>query len=334
MRQDAIDKALEVNRAVNFEMSRANLPGFARNPVGRTIYALQSFAWNNWNWVYNRLTSGEKRDMVALLKYAGTLAVIGGAAALPGGDELDKLLRRLTGRSIKMDLQKWTKEHAHQYGAAGDMLNDFVWHGTGSAVGVNISNALRLQVPFVSPWLQGETLPESSMGVFAGLWQKGANAGRALSKGDMYRGAESLAPEFVSGPMRAYRQYAEGTTTMGGKPVFDENGKPIRYSLSDAALRTAGFQPLKQSERTEAAQQGKVLSQHWNEERQDLIDAYRIADKDGRRGVMQKIMRFNADLRESQAAGLVLPIKLSTLQRAVQSKPDRKKAGWLRKTIG
>jgi len=332
--QDAIDKALEVNRAVNFEMSRANLPGFARNPVGRTIYALQSFAWNNWNWVYNRLTSGEKRDMVALLKYAGTLAVIGGAAALPGGDELDKLLRRLTERSIKMDLQKWAREHAHRYGTVGDMLNDFVWHGTGSAVGVNISNALRLQVPFVSPWLQGETLPESSMGVFAGLWQKGANAGRALSKGDMYRGAESLAPEFVSGPMRAYRQYAEGATTMGGKPVFDENGKPIRYSLSDVALRTAGFQPLKQSERTEAAQQGKILSQHWNEERQDLIDAYRIADKDGRRGVMQKIMRFNAGLRESQAAGLVLPIKLSTLQRAVQSKPDRKKAGWLRKTIG
>jgi len=62
--------------------------------AGRTFYSLQSFTWNNLNWLFNRLTSGEKRDMVALLRYAGAIFVLGGAAALPGGDELDKLYRR------------------------------------------------------------------------------------------------------------------------------------------------------------------------------------------------------------------------------------------------
>jgi hypothetical protein len=93
--QAAMEQAMEVNASVNFEMGRHNMPKWSRKPLGRTVYSLQSFTWNTLNWIFNRLTSGEKRDQIALLRYAGMIALLGGAAALPGGDELDKLYRLL-----------------------------------------------------------------------------------------------------------------------------------------------------------------------------------------------------------------------------------------------
>jgi hypothetical protein len=333
-REEAIDKAMEVNRNVNFEMSRANLPGFAQKPIGRTVYALQSFMWNNWNWVYNRLTSGEKEDMKALLRYAVAMAIIGGAAALPGWDELDKLYQRLFGSSPKLDLKKWTSAHAKEYGTFGEMVNGFAWHGLASAGGVNISNAIRLQIPIVSPMLGGEDLPEAMGGVMTGLIQKGKRAAVAASRGDLYKATENLAPEVVAGGMRAVRMATEGATTATGKVIFDENGKPMRYSTGDAATRMLGFQPSRVSERGEITNTEKGLKSFWTEERGDLLAALRMAKPgEDRRDVMRKIIKFNTRLRGSQANGLVPLIKRETIDRALEPKPDKKRMAWQQKQL-
>lgn len=332
--EKALHEALRLNNNVNFDQGRHNLPGWARNPAGHTLYALQSFTWNTFNWLYNNLTSGEKRDQVALLRYAGMLMLIGGAAALPGGEELDKLYRKLRGKSLLMEAKEWTRDNGKRYGTLGEMADAFAWHGTAGLGGVNISNSMRLQMPVVSQWIGDATLPEAFAGVYAGLLKKAWFSAMALSHGDVYRAAESAAPEFVAGGMRAWRQYDSGMTTLKGRPVFDENGKPLKYSAGDAALRAAGFQPSEQSRRMEISMLGKELQAHWKDRREDLLIRLRLANEHERGAVRREIILFNYELRKSQAFGLVPVIKAETMRRALTYRPDKKKVRWMRDALG
>jgi hypothetical protein len=284
--------------------------------------------WNNWNWVFNRLASGKKEDMIALLRYAAAMAIIGGVAALPGGDELDKLYQMLFGESPKLAFQKWTKKHAREYGSLGEMVHGFAWHGLASATGVNISNAMRLQIPIVSPILSGDSLPEAAGGVFTGLAQKGARAVRAASRGDMYRMIENISPEALAGGMRAYRMATKGATTGTGKVIFDEQGRPMKYGTGEAVTRALGFQPSRVAERNDLTNVEKGLSAHWKEERGDLLAELRLAKPGERKEVMLKIMRFNRRLRDSQAAGLVPVIKAETIRRTLTENPNKRKSEW------
>jgi len=324
----ALKQALEINNSVNFDQGRHNLPGWARNPLGQTLYALQSFTWNNLNWIYTRATSGERRDMIALLRYTGMLMLIGGAGALAGGDELDKLYRKLRGKSLLMEAKQWTHQHSKEYGTLGEMVNAFAWHGMAGLAGLNISNSMRLQIPVASQMLGDATMPEAIGGVWAGLAKKAWLSSEALAKGDMYRAVESAAPEALAGGMRAYRQYDKGMTTLKGRPVFDENGQPLKYSAVDAVLRTAGFQPAEQSRRMEVAMTGKNLVSWWKDEREDLLAKLRISKQGERQDVMGKILRFNRDVRKSQAWGKVGVINMETISRALTFKPDKKDMAW------
>ena len=318
-KSDAIDFALDVNRKTNFEMSRANLPGWARNPVGRTAYALQSFVFNNWNWIYNRATSGQKADMLALLKYSAMIVAIGGASAMAGGDEADKLYRRIFGRSIKMDLQQWTKTHLKDFGFAGERFDAFIWHGAVGAAGINISNSMRLNIP-MSGFVTGErSAGEAAMGVWSGMLDKGMKTGENLAKGNYVRALESAAPSAIAAPMTAYRMATKGATTSHGKPVFDENGKPVKYDAMEAAARGFGFQPLEQSKRTEIAMNLNKVNAHWNEQRQDLLDGLRTGDSKA-----IDIQRFNVGLRKSQAFPKVGIITAETVRASRIAKPNKK----------
>ena len=317
--QEAIDFALDVNRKTNFEMSRANLPGWARNAAGRTVYALQSFVWNNWNWIYNRATSGEKEDMKALLKYAAMITLIGGASAAAGGDELDKLYRRVFGRSIKMDLQQWSRAHLKDYGFAGDRFNAFIWHGAIGAGGINISNSMRLNIP-MSGFVTGESSAgEAAMGVWSGMLDKGQKTLAYAAKGQIGRAAESAAPEALASPLKAYRMATQGATTSHGKPVFDEHGRPVKYSAGEAAVRALGFQPLEQSQRAETANSLQKINTIWNEQRQEVLDNLRRGT-----ATATDVMKFNIDLRKSQAFPKVGIISADTIRSARTIKPDKK----------
>ena len=326
--QAAMEQAMDVNASVNFEMGRHNLPKWARKPLGRTVYSLQSFTWNTLNWIFNRLTSGEKRDQIALLRYAGMIALLGGAAALPGGDELDKLYRRLRGRSLKVDFEAWSKEQAGKYGTLGEMVNDFAWHGIGSVPGVNISYSMRLQMPVVSQYLADSSAAEALSGIPGAIYRKGALAAKYAGRGQTYRAVESAAPEAISGVMRAGRMYASGATTGSGKTIFDENGQPLKYSATDAVKRGLGFQPLEQSKRAMLTDQMRKIQGHWADEKQDLMDELRNARGKEWDKKLDEIQKFNDDLQKSQALGLVTPITNSTIRRGLTYKPKGKELNW------
>jgi len=107
--------------------------------------------------------------------------------------------------------------------------------------GVNISNAVRLQIPVASQMLADGDALEAAGGVPGALWGKGGAALMYLERGDVGRALESAAPEAVAGPLRAIRQATEGATTSHGKVIFDETGKPLKYSTLDAVKRGLGL---------------------------------------------------------------------------------------------
>lgn len=330
--QAAFDKALEVNRKVNFEMGRHNLPAWAMGSKGRLLYSLMGFSWNSLNWIFNRMTSGEKRDQVALLRYAGMLMLLAGPMALPGGDELDKLYRKLRGRSLKVDFEAWTRKQAEPYGTIGEMANAFAWHGLLSGGGylVNVSNALRLQLPIVSDLLNDESVAESFAGVPGAMVKKAWNSAEYASRGDYWKATEAAAPEAVAGAMRAYRMATEGATTVHGKMVPDEQGQPLKYSAVDAVKRGLGFQPYGQSKRAELTHQMRQIEKYWDDKRQDVMDDLRknVNNGKGFEKALKKKDKFNEALVESQALGLVTPIDQPAIRRGLTYKPNKKQTGW------
>ena len=329
--EEAVKNAMDVNQETNFEMSRGNLPEWAHGSIGRTAYALQSFVFNNWNWLYKQATSGEKADIIALLKYSAMITAIGGVSALAGGDEINKLIRRLTGKDYKMAMEVWSRKNAKQFGTAGELMNAAVWHGGMGALGVNISNAMRLNIP-LSSWITGEnTAGEAAMGIWSGMYDKVTNTMKYASRGQMGRAAEAAAPAFIEAPMKAARLYNEGATTTHGKPIFDEHGKPLRYSGLDAAKRAIGLQPAEQSFRAEATQSMVKTKAYWSERRGNLLDSLRVArGAEARKSVMQDVLKFNKQVRASQAYPAVEVISSTTIRHSTAaSKPDKKKQAQL-----
>lgn len=326
----ALRKAIEINGKVNFEMGRHNLPGWARGAAGRTLYSLQSFTWNSLNWIFNRLTSGERKDQIALLRYAGMIVLLGGVAALPGGDELDKLYRRMRGRSLKLDFQDWSRNKARQYGNLAEMANAFAWHGLLSAGGhgVQASNAIRLQIPIVSQVIADQSALEAVSGVPGALVGKAATAAVYARRGYYGRAVESASPEFAAGPLRAIRQYREGATTSHGKKVYDEQGQQVKYSAIDAVKRGLGFQPYGQSKASEVNEQMRSIRAYWNQERADLMDELRGAKGKQRDAILKKLRAFNQDLSGSQARGLVRPVTADTVRRGLTQRPDVRQTRW------
>ncbi len=77
--ESALATALEINSAVNIDMGRYNLPGFAAKwAAGRTVYALQSFIQHALQYLYYRGTSGEWKDQKAILRLLFVMGLIGG----------------------------------------------------------------------------------------------------------------------------------------------------------------------------------------------------------------------------------------------------------------
>jgi len=325
-RAEAYRKALEINSAVNIDMGRYNLPRWARGPVGRTFYSLQSYIQHMLNYLYHRSSSGNRADQKAVLRLLFAMFLLGGApVGAPGSDELDKLIQRLFGYSPKLALKGWTRKFAQEYASAGEMLEGFVWHGIPGAfkpfgVGVSLTGATQLRIPIISNMIAGDDMTRSLTGPVGGLVQKGVMAGKALQRGDATRAVEYLAPTVVGNMMSAVRQSTDGVKTGHGKRV-DYKGKPLKMEPQEAVLRAVGLQPVRTADISETRGKQFDLSREWRERRQDALDNYRNSRK------LKYVAEFNRELKASQAAGIINPITADSMKQ-VWGKPDKKKAAW------
>ena len=321
--QAAFDKAEEFVNNTHYVMGSENLPELVRmlGPIGKTAYLFQGYVHNYLLWLSKRARNGE---FEAIARSFGAIAMLGGVFALPGGDDLDEWINRWFGVSYKLKFKQFVKENVGKYGTPGELLEGFINHGLPSVVGVNMSRALAVSIPFVGD--ADKTFGERMGGVWAGMVKKPFMAGTALQSGDYLRAVENLMPEFVANPMRASRQYVEGARTLGGKPIFDENGQQMQYGLDDVVKKTLGFNPLEISKRTELRGHARSLQMYWNDKRSDAIAEIRRAKNAAEiRAIMTE---FNVALKNSQAHGPVSYITVETVHRARNVRPDKKQAAW------
>jgi hypothetical protein len=201
-----------------------------------------------------------------------------------------------------------------------------MWHGAPAVTpfDVNVSNAMSLNIPFLSNWIDGDSVLDSVFGVPAGIVQKQIQATKMLRKGQKLRALEYALPEFAAGPLRARRQYKEGITTMSGKTMY-EGGKPMKYTAGEAIRRSLGFQPLEKSRLMAVKQTATQLTDYWNRQRLDLLSEYRMSSPSERKALIKEQQAWNRKLMQSQAAGLIKPINNKVRENALKERIDKKK---------
>ena len=154
-----------------------------------------------------------------------------------------------------------------------------------------------------------------------GLGNKVKFGAMAAAKGDAYRAVEFMSPEALANLMRSYRHYADGATTLSGRPVFADDGKQLRYTATEGVIRAFGFMPLRPSKHTEKRWDARLAREFWNDRKSDILAQWRRAPGDKK--VLEQIRKFNRDLRDAPARPLVSAITPQTLRRALKDKPNR-----------
>jgi GGDEF domain-containing protein len=318
-KEAALKQAEKFVDDVHFVVGKENIPAVLRKlgPLGRTLYTFQSYTHNYLLGMLSSLGNGEFQVVARSLT---ALVLFGGLAALPFGDDLDKWYRRLFGERPLRMLDKWLRETAGEYTDFGDQIADFVLHGAPALAGVNFSRAIGVNIPWFSP--EDESLAERVTGVWGGLAQKVVYAADAAGKADFWRAAEYLSPEALANILRAYRHYADGATTLSGRPVFGDDGKQVRYTAKEGVIRAFGFMPLEPSKQSQNRWDALRARDYWNERKADVLARFRIA-KD-RKQAGQMVREFNRELRGAPGGVLVPPITLQTLQQALRTRPDRR----------
>ena len=325
-KEAALHEAEKFVDDVHFVVGKENIPALLRKlgPFGRTLYTFQSYSHN---YLLGLLTSLSKGEFNVVMRSLTALVLFGGLAAVPFGDDLDKWYRRLFGERPLRMLEKWIRETGHEYTDFGDQIADFVMHGAPALGGVNFSRAIAVNVPWLSP--EDDSLAERVVGVWGGLAQKVRYSANSMGKGNLYRAAEYMSPEALANILRAYRHYADGATTMSGKPVFGDDGKQVKYTAKDAIIRTFGFMPLEPSKQSQKRWDAVKAKQFWQDQKSDLLARYRTAkDIAERRDVYLEIVKFNKRLRESSAGVLVPGISSRTLRNALRARPNRRELAY------
>lgn len=321
----ALTKALDVNSMVNIDMGRYNLPGWARGPIGRTFYALQSYIQHMLNYLWNRSSSGNRNDQKAILRLLFAMFLIGGLpAGAPGSDELDKLIQKMFGYSPKLALKSWSRKMAKDYDTPGEMLEGFVWHGVPGAfkpfgIGVSLTGATQLRLPIISSAIGGDDMFKAIGGPVAGLFTKGKMSLSAALRGDWGRATEYLLPTAIANPLSAIRQATDGVKTASGKRV-EYKGKQLKMEPHEAAIRAFGLQPVRTADISETRGFEKSLTSKWNDRRKEALNSYRITDN------REEIYKYNKAWRANpQVKGLVDRIELKEQHDISRSKG---KTGW------
>ena len=324
-KEQALKEAERFTDDVHFVIGKENIPGLLRKmgPLGRTLYTFQSYTHN---YLLGMVSSLSKGEYAVVMRSLTALALFGGLAAMPFGDDLDRWYRRVYGERPLRMLEKWLRATAGQYTDFGDQIADFVMHGAPALGGVNFSRALAVQVPWFSA--EDETMAERVTGVWGGLAQKVRYAAGAAGRGDLGRAAEYITPVALGNVLRAYRHATDGATTMSGRPVFGDDGKQERYTAGEAVIRAFGFMPLRPSKQSEARWDARSAKQYWQDRKSDVLARFRIAED--RKEAMKLIREFNRELRKAPGGMLVPPITANTLRQALRSRPNRRELAYRR----
>lgn len=307
----------------HYLMGKANLPrsmwgAGAGSQALRATYTFRSFTHNYLLSLVPRY-GGDARTALHSLAY---LVLLGGIGAFPFAKDIFDWWQRLFGEDILGDARKELRKVGGETLARGS-VNGLV----GLMLG-DISGSLSIGVPFL-----GEPT-DTIYGVWGGAGRKIRNAIDAGGRKEWWRMAEEFSPEALANVMRSLRVSDVGkdllglpghVTTRHGRPIFDENGKPITMSEIQVAKKILGFVPVEYSEAMREERTTKQIENYFQTKRQDIMDTYRVAKEYHRPGalgdVIREIKKFNAERISKKATRLVPALTLSNVLKSARGTP-------------
>ncbi len=235
--KDALTLAKEISDKAHGVYGKVTLPHMAmgKGPgqmALRLAYVFQKFS-HNYLLTMKRLgwDEGEWGSFAHMLLAPAVLAGAGASALTPIIAGISKALGG--GDDPEEELYTWAND---AFGGGEWMRHGIL--GLGGR-GVNLKGSL--QINYAIPTTMAEFLGAPAS-VLTDEWR----GLQEISKGNVQKGLEKMAPSGVAAPFRAIREYREGVTTHGNAPIFFGD-EPIKGTGLDAVIRFFAFNPSRLS---------------------------------------------------------------------------------------
>ncbi len=273
--QELYELGREFVNDVHF-MGQGNLPMFAqKSALMRTSLAMQSYGINFFNLFYNAMTENNKVQWRYVANVIGMMGLLGGAVgAIPGSDELNKLLRRMLGYDPKLAAKTKLKE------VTNETFTNVVMHGLPSLVNIDISSNINLRIPVISSFVSGSDLGISAAGAPGSMLERFMKAMDYVSEGQFAKGIATGSFIVLGRAMDSYLQATRGYTSRSGGDVF-VGKEPAKLGTGAALLKgVVGFRTSEDSSLSTARETAYALRKDIGKKRQVAVNQARLGNTD------------------------------------------------------
>lgn len=260
--EQAQASAVDASNHAHGVYHRGTLPIWAQgtNPlakIGQMAYVYGKFSHNYIQMLYDM--GMRKKDMPAMIYAMAAPIVIGGAGAVPFGEEMKWLINFfLKSIGVNEPMEKWVWDQTRKHiGKSGERAGRY---GLAGAVGVDITGSLSI----------GVGVPKGIMdltGAVGGAAQNLYKAGHFMKTGQYSKATEKIIPSGFANPLKAYREYNEGVTSEKGYPVPTEEGKFFKPNAAETGLRALGMGGSEVSRLKARVFESKEEIENWKDRR-------------------------------------------------------------------
>jgi len=317
-----VNEATDLINMTHFLMGKLNLPSIATGgtvPQGlaRLAVTFRSFTMNLlelYNYTLRHMPASKKlwglnKEGLEFVAYSLlAFSMFGGILSIPFLDDLIKLLERQTGKPLRRLFFK----------KIGDINNPLAYsleRGLPSLIGVDLSGSLKIEIP-TSP----SDVLNAIFGVYGGLAKNATDSLVAYQGFDKINAVYRILPQFIGNPLKAYEAY-KGLKNPYNKPIYDENGKPIKVSLPEALLIATGFRPTRFGKTYAYKSAARNISAYFRKRRNEIYNMFRSAQTPKQRAkVLAEIVKYN---KEASKYITVPRITLRSLATAIMPKQEK-----------
>ncbi len=306
---EAVRSARDAIFDTHFDYSNANRARFMQSGTAKVLLMFRQYSLN-MTWALGRMvwqsTKGQDPEVrrIARRNLAGVLgmsSLFSGAFGLPMMSVAMGTLNALQA-AFGDDDEPWDAEtefRAFLSEAVGPSGAELLLRGPANKLtGANIAGRVGLD----SLWIRDADRELEGRGLFNHLLEQAAGpmggvlknvlvGSQQVSEGHTMRGVETMLPKGMKDVIKAGRYATQGVNTLRGDPVLED------VNLWQVLLQGAGFSPAKIAERYERNRALKNYEEHITGRRQNLMNAYAMAIRNGdaadRAAVMEKILSFN-----------------------------------------
>jgi len=314
---------------------KSTLPEWAQgtNVTARMGQMMYSYAKFGHNYVQMLYDLGARKGNLEAFAYALiSPAILAGAGALPFMDNIKSAFGWvLKAMGIKRDPEQFVMDKIR--GSMGPQAEKAARYGVIGLLGGDISSSLNVS----------GGVPKSAMellGPFGGVVDDVMRAGKFMKAGETSKAAESLLPTGIANPLKAVRGATEGVTTTSGRRLWDEEGKPFKYSTGEALTKAAGFRPTDEAILQSRKQESQQTYDMFKNDHDSILESLRAymakpeKSPEDLEKIKNRIKTYNQDVISNGLQGQVSLITGQSIKTQLKNmmKPTKKEMMRLRES--